>query len=182
MAEPYVGEIRLFAGNFAPNGWHLCDGSLLAIPQYELLYALLGTTYGGDGRTTFGLPDLRGRLPIGTGSANGDPNQGGTSAYTLGQTGGATTVTLTEAQLPSHTHLLTATSTPATQTSPVGGILADPTDNFNSYIPYSSTGVMRVMANNSLLPAGGNAPHNNVMPTMPLTYIIALVGLYPASS
>lgn len=179
MSAPYVGEIRLFAGSYAPVDWHLCDGSLLSVQTYQALFALLGTTYGGDGRTNFGIPDLRGRLPIGLGNAVGDPNQGGTSAYVLGQTGGATTVTLTEAQIPGHNHSLIATNSPATQTSPVNAIFADPPDTANAYVPYSSTATNRVLATNTLLPTGGNQSHTNIMPTMPLSYIICLLGIFP---
>jgi microcystin-dependent protein len=182
MATPYIGEIRLFAGAYTPEGWHICDGSTLLIQQNELLFAVLGTIYGGDGRTTFGLPDLRGRLPIGMGPAVGNPSAGGTSAYTLAQTGGALTVTLTEAQLPNHTHSLMALTGAATQTSPVGNMLADPTDSFNSYVPYTQGTTMRVLATGSLLPTGGNQAHTNVMPTMPMTFIIALNGIFPSST
>lgn len=174
MASPYIGEIRLFAGLYAPEDWALCQGQLLQINTYQALYSLLGTTYGGDGRTTFGIPDLRGRLVIGTGTVT--PT---TSAYALGQTGGVTSVTLTEAQLPAHTHGLIASTTAATATSPAGAVLADPSDQYNSFINYASGTTMRVMADAALQPAGGNQAHTNMMPSQPLNYMICLVGLYP---
>jgi microcystin-dependent protein len=179
MSSAYVGEIRVFAGTFAPVNWVLCDGRSLEIRNYEALYALIGTTYGGDGRTTFKVPDLQGRLPIGTGPANGDINKGGTSAYVPGQSGGATSVTLTTAQLPNHTHSLMATTTAASQISPAGQVLADPSDDFNSYIPYNSTVTNRVMADQALSAEGGNSAHDNIMPSMPLTHIICVNGLFP---
>ena len=177
MASPYVGEIRLFAGLFAPENWALCQGQLLQINTYQALYSLVGTTYGGDGRTTFGIPDLRGRLVIGTGTVT--PT---TSAYALGQTGGATSVTLTEAQLPAHTHGLLASTAAATATSPAGAVLADPSDQYNSFINYVSTGTMRVMADADLLADGGNQAHTNMMPSQPLNYMICLIGLYPSQN
>ncbi|WP_029010453.1 phage tail protein [Azospirillum halopraeferens] len=179
MTSQYVGEIRLFAGNYAPQDWALCNGQLLTIQGNEALFSLIGTIYGGNGTTNFALPDLRGRLPIGVGAANGTVAQGGTSAYSIGQTGGAVTVTLATANLPVHTHTLNASTAAATATSPQGTVLADPSDDFNCYFPYGSTVTNRVMADNALLPAGGNQAHSNVMPTLPLTYIIAVLGLYP---
>src|ERR1041385_4367772 len=119
MAQPYVGEIRIFAGTCAPAGWMFCDGATLAISENETLFQLIGTTYGGDGQETFNLPDLRGRVPIHQGT---DPNSG--SNYIIGETGGVESVTLTTQQIPAHTHSLTATTTPGTQLNPGGNILA----------------------------------------------------------
>src|SRR5690242_21043268 len=120
MAQPYVGEIRMFAGNFAPAGWAFCEGQLLPISENQTLFQLIGTTYGGDGQSTFALPDLRGRVPIhqGTDSANG-------TSFAIGETGGVETVTLTTAQIPVHTHALAATNAAGTQLNPGGNLLAN---------------------------------------------------------
>lgn len=178
MSDYYVGEIRLFAGTYAPVDWHDCDGTLLSINTYQVLFSLLGTRYGGDGVTTFGLPDLRGRLPIGYGTSGGAD----ISAYTLGQSGGATAVTLTGAQMPLHTHLEMATTNAASSTSPIGNILADPSDSFNLYTPANPTNVSVTMAAGVILPNGGGQAHMNIMPSMAMRYIIALNGTYPFSA
>ncbi|KPF81965.1 hypothetical protein IP70_22505 [alpha proteobacterium AAP38] len=178
MSDYYIGEIRLFAGFYAPVGWHDCDGTLLKINDYQALYALLGTRYGGDGVTTFGIPDLRGRLPIGYGSSGG----AGISTYTLGQPGGVTTVTLTEAQMPLHTHPEMATTNPATSSTPIGNVLADPSDSFNLYTPANATNVTVTMAAGVIQPTGGGQAHLNMMPSMVLRYIIALNGTYPVAA
>src|SRR6184192_840441 len=120
MAQPYVGEIRMFAGNFAPAGWMFCDGTSLPISENETLFQLIGTTYGGDGQTTFALPDLRGRVPVHQGT---DPNT--SSNYVIGEAGGVETVTLTTQQIPAHTHALTATTAAGTQPNPGGNLLAN---------------------------------------------------------
>jgi len=177
MASPYLGEIRLFAGLFEPSDWAFCDGRLLQINQYQALFSLLGTQYGGDGTTTFGIPDLRGRLPIGMGTATS-----GTSAYALGQIGGATTVTLTADQIPAHNHPLVAYTSPATAPTPVGNVLADPDDQFNFYTNYSTANSTRVMASNAITPTGGGQSHTNMMPSLPLNYMICLMGIYPDSN
>lgn len=182
----YVGEIRTFAGNFAPVGWHLCDGSTLPSNQYQALFSLLGAKYGGDGRTTFGLPNLIGNVVVGTGQLAGGSN------YTLGQTGGVTQVALTEAQLPSHNHPLVVSTAAATTSDPTGNFYAvtsgDAYPNVTLYVPDLSpvTAPPSVVPNAQLDPAavnntGGNAPHNNIMPNLGIVYIIALQGLYPQS-
>jgi len=170
MSEPFVGEIRMFAGNFAPRGWAFCDGQLLAVSQNDALFSLLGTIYGGDGRTTFGLPDMRGRIPIHAGSGPG------LSPRRLGAKAGAESVTLTVNQLPSHTHPLKATTAVGTSNNPSGNMLCespsvdwyfetDPTENL------SSTAVSSV---------GGSRKHTNFQPFLCIHYIIALFGIYPS--
>lgn len=164
MSERTVGEIRIFAGNFAPDGWALCNGQLLSISENEILFSLIGTTYGGDGQSTFALPNLQGRVPIGIGNG-----------YTLSQAGGAETVTLTMNQLPYHTHAANASSQLGNSNSPANGIWAASTINqFAAVAPNSA------MNSNILSATGGNQPHNNMMPSVALNFIIALDGLYPS--
>lgn len=162
MAEPYLGEIRMFGGNFAPVGWALCDGRTLSISDNDALYALIGSTYGGDGVTTFALPDLRGRAPL---------HQ--SSAYPLGARGGSETVTLTTAQLPSHTHSVSANDSTAEYPSPSNAVWA--ISPYNSYTQAAPGAAMLPTQ-----PSGGSQPHNNMMPFLVINYIIALSGMYPA--
>jgi microcystin-dependent protein len=170
MSEPFVGEIRMFAGNFAPRGWAFCDGQLLAVSQNDALFSLLGTIYGGDGRTTFGLPDLRGRIPIHAGHGPG------LSERRLGAKSGAEKVTLTVNQMPSHTHPMQASSQNAIQTSPQGTVLGQTTsiDLFRVTAPDSS------MNGESISNVGGSRSHTNLMPYLCIHFIIALVGIYPS--
>jgi microcystin-dependent protein len=173
MSTQYVGEIRPFAGNFAPVGWHFCDGSLLDISSYAVLYNLVGTTYGGNGTTTFGLPDLRGRAVISQGTGTG------LSTYVMGQPIGVETVTVTIPTMAGHPHSFNAnnaggtTPTPGTQTvlaaAPVGAI-------------YDGPGNPVGLAANAVGNAGGSVPHNNRQPYLAISYIIALVGVYPQQS
>ena len=167
MAQPYVGEIRMFAGNFAPNGWMLCEGQTLPISENETLFQLLGTTYGGDGESTFALPDLRGRIPM---------HQGG--GFILAETGGVEDVTLTISQIPAHSHILTATSTPGTQSSPAGNRLAQ-SRNIAPYINEAPEGTFRAGA---VQPTGGNQPHSNMQPFLCIHFIISLFGIFPSPS
>ncbi|MCR2806633.1 phage tail protein [Paenibacillus soyae] len=168
--EQYVGEIRMFAGTFAPVGWVLCDGSLLPISQYDTLFALLGTTYGGDGQNTFAVPNLTGRLPIGQGTSTAS----GTN-YPLGSMGGVESVTLIQNQLPQHTHAANANSLAGTAVGPTGAFWAgDATQN-----TYSTSAVSGQMNPQSLSAVGGNQPHDNMMPYLPLNYIIATEGIFP---
>jgi microcystin-dependent protein len=166
MAEPYVGEIRLFSGNFAPVGWALCDGRLLQISNNEVLYSLLGTMYGGDGQTNFGLPDLRGRVPI-------HPAPG---SYTVGQLGGSESVTLTSQNMPTHSH--------SANTHPGNGTASDPTGRFwagnNDFRCYSDVTPNTSFAAAAIGAAGGSQPHDNMMPFVTVSYIIALEGIYPS--
>jgi microcystin-dependent protein len=172
--DPFIGEIRLLPYNFAPVDWQDCDGSLLSIATYDALYALIGTTFGGDGQNTFGVPDLRGRLPIHAGTGNG------LSPYNLGQVGGSETVTLTAAQLPAHIHAAMATSgaastgTPGAGTEP-GAISGDAmyTSDITGLTSYPAAATM-------IGPAGGSQPHDNTMPTLTVRFCIALNGVWPS--
>ena len=168
MAQPYVGELRLFAGNFAPAGWMFCDGQLLPIAENETLFNLIGTTYGGDGQNTFALPDLRGRVPV---------HQG--NGFTLAQTGGTETVTLTTAQLPPHSHALRASSAVGTNSAPGNALLAA-TGAVNSY---GSGTPDQPMTADALSPlAGGSQPHDNMAPYLTVSYIISLFGVFPSQN
>ena len=169
MSEPFVGEIRMFAGTFAPMGWAFCDGQLLAISQNDALFSLLGTTYGGDGRTTFGLPDLRGRFPM---------HQG--SGHPMGQKSGEEKVSLTTGQLPSHAHTLRCNAGRADATTPVNNALAASASGDRQYAgQFSTTAEMHTSAVASI---GGSQAHNNVPPFLGVNFIIALFGIYPSRS
>lgn len=174
MGQPYVGEIRMFAGNFAPAGWAFCDGSLLPIEENEALFQLIGTTYGGDGETNFALPDLRGRIPLhmGTSSASG-------TTYNLGQTGGTETVTLTLAQTPSHSHPVAAQTTAGTATSANNAVWA-----LSTVSQYAVTATLAGTMNPAVISSspGGNQPHDNMMPTLTVPFIISLFGIFPMPS
>lgn len=167
MGQPYVGEIRMFAGNFAPVGWAFCNGALLAISDYSTLFNLIGTTYGGDGQTTFALPDLQGRLPVHMGNG-----------FTVGQKAGVETVTLTASQIPVHTHVAAAS------TNNQGS--ASPTNNFwaasPQYTEYAPTPDGTAMAATAIGTAGGNQPHDNMVPFLAINFILALYGVYPSQT
>lgn len=165
MSQPYVGEIRMFAGNFAPAGWMFCQGQLLPISEYETLFNLIGTTYGGDGQNTFGLPDLRGRLPMHMGSG-----------FVLSQSGGAETVTLNTNQIPNHNHTVLATTNPNTATLPGGNFLASGPDIYDQGKAGNAT-----MAPTLSL-EGGNQPHDNFQPYLCVSFILSLFGVYPSPS
>jgi microcystin-dependent protein len=167
MAQPYVGEIRMFAGNFAPAGWMFCEGQLLPISEYETLFNLIGTTYGGDGQSTFALPDLRGRVPLHFGNG-----------FTLAETGGVETVTLTVPQIPAHTHALLATSSIATQQNVSPNVMAQ-ASLFNPYINVNPTSPM---ASQAVTSTGGNQPHNNFQPYLCVDFIISLFGIFPSQT
>ena len=172
MSEPFVGEIRMFAGNFAPRGWAFCDGQLLAVSQNDALFSLLGTIYGGDGRTTFGLPDLRGRIPIHMGHGPG------LSDRRLGLKSGAEKVTLDMNELPAHSHALTGSTQAGSEGSPDKGQLAQSTVGvyFRNPNPLS----VKPLASNTLSNVGGSQSHTNLMPFQCVNFIIALVGIYPS--
>lgn len=172
MSEPYVGEIRIFAGNFAPRGWAFCDGQLLAINHHDTLFSLFGTYYGGDGHTTFGLPDLRGRIPVHHGTGPG------LGPYPLGATGGAERVTVSTAQLPRHTHTLRASSAAGSSSDPAGHVLA----SAPSVTALTATAPDTSLAPAMISPAGDSQPHENRMPSYAIHYIVALVGIYPSRS
>lgn len=171
MSTPYIGEIRMFGGNFAPQGWAFCDGSLLPISENDALFTLIGTTYGGDGQTTFALPDLRGRLPVHMGQG------GGLSSRIIGETGGTESVTLTMTQIPAHTHALLGSSSLASELSPAGTVIASPT-NIDLYRPGSAP--VSALAANAISPAGGSQPHDNIQPFLCISFIISLFGIFPS--
>lgn len=173
MSDQYIGEIRLFTGNYAPQGWAMCNGQLLPINENEALFALIGTMYGGDGQTNFAVPDLRGRLPVHTGTNA----QTGTT-FPMGSMSGTETVTLISDQLPAHTHVPNAQSTTGTATDPTNAFWAD-TGN-SSYPIYANTAPNIAMNNAVISSVGGNQSHDNMMPYLVLTYIIALEGIYPS--
>ena len=165
MADPYVGEIRMFAGNFAPAGWAFCDGRVLPISENETLFNLIGTTWGGDGQETFALPDLRGRVPI---------HQG--NGVILAQPGGAEEVTLTVPQTPAHTHPYLASGGPGAASTPIGNVHAEP-PSLNVYIddvPNSNFAPASVAA------VGGSQPHTNFQPYLCINFIISLFGIFPS--
>ena len=171
MAEPFVAEIRIFAGGFAPQGWALCDGQLIQVAQNPALFSLLATTYGGDGRETFGLPNLRGRFPMHAGWGPG------LSVRRLGETGGGDTVAITAAQMPGHNHSLRVVEA----TGDVGSPGPDASlANSSAGDPYqSSEPASTALDPRSLADAGGSRPHNNLQPYLVMNFIIALTGIYP---
>ena len=164
MAQPYVGEIRMFAGNFAPWGWQFCDGTLLAISEYETLFNLIGTSYGGNGQDTFAVPDLRGRLPI---------HQG--NGFVIAETGGVEEVTLTVPQIPAHSHPLLASADIPTGSSPDNALTGQAAAKF-----YRAGTAAVAMNASSITPVGGSQPHNNMQPYLCVSFIISLYGLYPS--
>jgi len=171
MAQPYVGEIRMFGGNFAPAGWMLCDGQLLPISENETLFQLIGTTYGGDGESTFALPNLQSRIPIHMGQGAGLTNR------TLAEAAGVESVTLTTQQIPIHTHAVLASQTKGTDNLPSNNVMA-------SQAPvtvFKPSAVAPGLAMNaaSVTPAGGNQPHDNMHPFLCINFIISLYGLFP---
>ena len=169
MAQPYVGEIRMFAGNFAPAGWMFCEGQLLPISEYETLFNLIGTTYGGDGQSTFGLPDLRGRVPVHFGNG-----------FTLAETGGVETLTLTVQQIPAHSHPLLATLNQGTQNPPAQQALAQsPTQNA---FPYGTDVPPATLNPGTISAVGGSQPHDNFQPYLCIDFIISLFGIFPSQT
>ncbi len=176
MSDPYVGEIRMFGGTFAPLNWAFCDGSLLPISQNQALFSLLGTFYGGDGVRTFALPDLRGRVPVNMGTGPGLSN------YNLGQAGGSETVTLTVQNLPAHTHAAKCATTAnvGTQSNPSGNYWS--TDGGDNTEAYNNASDSNTMAASALGQTGGSQAHNNMQPFLAVNYIIALNGIFPPRS
>ncbi len=173
MTQPYIGEIRLFAGNFAPNGWLFCDGQELPISWYEDLFMLIGTTYGGDGQTTFVLPDLRGRAPIhyGQGPALSDH-------YLIGESGGVERVTITVSQMPAHSHTPLATNSYGSN-SPSNAVWARSRTPIYNAAPDNST---VAMLDTLVQPAGGGLPHDNMAPFLTVSFIIAAFGIFPSQT
>ncbi|WP_041245318.1 phage tail protein [Geotalea uraniireducens] len=177
MSDPYLGEIRMFGGDYAPENWHFCDGTLLPISGYDALYSLIGTAYGGDGINNFALPDLRGRLPIGQGQGTDLTN------HPVGEKNGTETVGLTLAQTPAHTHTVNAASGTGTQPSPENGVWASlaAVNQFITPAEVKSPSIIHDM-NSAAIGTGyqaGGAAHLNMMPSFPLSFIIALQGEYP---
>ena len=172
MAQPYVGEIRMFAGNFPPVGWMFCDGQMLPISENETLFNLIGTTYGGDGQSTFALPDLQGRLPLHFGTGGGQTLQ-------LAETGGVESVTLTTQQIPIHTHAMLCSSVAGNSTNPLLGIAA-----FSDLNQYSTQAATVQMGNPALSSdiTGGSQPHDNFMPYLCVNFIISLFGIFPSQT
>ena len=171
MADPFLGEIRTFAGNFAPSGWALCQGQLLPIAQNDALFSLLGTTYGGDGQSTFALPNLAGRISLHQGTGPG------LSPRTMGEAGGSEAVSLSGQQIPVHNHAANCSNTGANNLSPVGSYWStDPGGNTGAY----STADGSQLAGTAIGNTGGGQPHNNLQPYLVITYIIALEGIYPS--
>lgn len=172
MSEPFIAEVKIFAGNFAPRGWAFCNGQLLPIAQNTALFSLIGTTYGGDGRTTTALPDMQGRAAM-------HPGRGpGLTSRRLGERAGESEVTLTAAQMPQHTHVMMGNSAMASTGNPIGAQLAD-TDPLQNYGPSRDN---ETLAAQAVKNAGESQPHNNLQPFLGLNFIIALVGLYPSRS
>lgn len=169
MSTPYLGEIRVFAGSYAPKGWAFCDGQLMSVVQNQALYSLLGTTYGGNGVTTFALPDLRGRVPIHFG------NRQGYGTVNLGESGGSEAHTLSLQELPAHTHLMNASSAAATDVSPKDRTWAKKENSFGPFeLPTAS------MHSSTVSTVGGSQPHLNMQPYLVLNFIIALAGVFPS--
>jgi microcystin-dependent protein len=167
MAQPYVGEIRMFAGNFAPAGWMFCEGQLLPISENETLFQLIGTTYGGDGESTFALPDLRGRIPI---------HQG--NGFILAETGGAEEITLTVNQIPAHSHPLLASTNIASNANPGNNVLGQS----GSVTLYRAATPTSAMSPQAVGPTGGSQPHTNFQPYLCVDFIISLFGLFPSQT
>jgi microcystin-dependent protein len=167
MSEPYLGEIRMFGGNYAPLGWAFCNGQLLPISQNDALFSLIGTTYGGDGQTTFALPDLRGRVPIHQGTAN-----------PIGSAAGSETVTLTQSQMPQHTHAALGSGSEVEGSSPAGSVFAAGTDT-PFYAPFNPSKAVAMSAA-VVGSSGGSQPHENMQPYLCVSFIIALEGIFPS--
>lgn len=172
MAQPYVGEIRMFGGNFNPAGWEFCNGQLVPISENETLFNLIGTTYGGDGESTFALPNLQGRVPIHQGTAPSG------NTYQMGEAAGVESVTLTTNQIPSHNHAVLASNSVSNNASPAANLIATPA----TARIYASVAPTSQMAPNAVTPEGGSQPHENMQPFLCVSFIISMFGLYPQPS
>ena len=167
MSQPFIGEIRMFAGNFAPVGWSFCNGAIIPIDQNDALFNLIGTTYGGDGQTTFALPNLQSRVPIHVGPG-----------FALGQSGGAESVTLTTSQIPAHSHVPQGDSGAATLPGPGSNVWAAN----NTLTPYANVAPTDAMAANAIGSSGGSQPHDNMIPFLCINFILSLFGVFPSQS
>jgi microcystin-dependent protein len=173
MSQPFVGEIRMFGGSFAPAGWAFCDGQLMPISENDTLFNLIGTTFGGDGQSTFGMPDLRGRVPIHAGTAKSG------NTYVLGESGGVESVTISTQQMPTHSHPALAAAT-GQVASPAGAVLANATSTQTGMKIYSTVVTPNTPINaNSISPSGGSQPHDNIQQTLAVSFIISLFGIFP---
>jgi len=172
----YVGEIRMFAGNFAPAGWMFCNGAVLPISEYDTLFQLIGTTYGGDGMSTFQLPDLQGRVPLHQGQGSGLTNR------VIGETGGVENVTLTTQQIPVHTHAPLANSAAGTTANPTNAIFGagSATQVFDYVTPFNAASAQVALNAATIALDGGSQPHDNIQPTLAYSYIISLYGYFPS--
>jgi microcystin-dependent protein len=169
MAQPYIGEIRMFAGNFAPAGWAFCNGQLVPISENDALFILIGTTYGGDGQETFALPNLQSRLPVHMGNS-----------FVIGQAAGVESVTLTTQQMPIHNHTVLASTDNATATDPTGNTIG--TQGDVNVTPFGADQPIGPMNPASISPVGGSQPHTNFQPYICINYIISLFGLFPSQT
>ena len=180
MSDPFLAEIRMFPFPFAPRGWALCNGQILPLSQNTALFSLLGTNFGGDGRSSFGLPNLQGAVPVGTGQGPG------LSAYQVGQSGGSASVTLQTGQMPPHSHALTAVAEVSTSASPQNAIFMDGHFTGGSgpgkVAAYNTAAPDTAMNPAAITPAGGGGPHNNLMPYLTVNFCIAMAGIYPPRS
>lgn len=167
MSQPFIGEIRMFAGNFAPVGWAFCNGAIIPIDQNDALFNLIGTTYGGDGQTTFALPNLQSRVPVHVGPG-----------FALGQSGGAETVTLTTSQIPAHSHVPLSDNNVAGLASPLSNVWAAN----NTLTPYSNVAPDQVMDPGAVASTGGSQPHDNMLPFLVINFILSLFGVFPSQS
>lgn len=174
MSVPYIGEIRMLPFNFAPRGWMACNGSLLPISQYDALFALIGTTYGGDGVNTFALPDLRGRVPVHQGQGPG------LTARFMGERAGTEVVALSAGQMPAHSHTLSVTSAAATLVTPDSNSLPGTVSGDTFYVNSTSGNTMAPMSAQMIAPGGGSQPHQNTMPTLTVQYCMAVEGVFPS--
>jgi microcystin-dependent protein len=173
MSDPFIGEIRMFGGNFAPAGWAFCSGQAVPIAENDALFNLIGTTYGGDGVQVFNLPDLQSRIPLHAGQGPGISQN-----YVIGQSGGAESVTLTTQQIPAHSHAVVVSADGATGGSPTGAVLAAPP----GVAPYFAAAPDANLNAQSIQPAGGSQPHDNMMPFLVVSFIISLFGIFPTSN
>src|SRR5450432_3402520 len=174
MSSPFVAEIRIFPFNFAPKGWAFCDGQILPLSQNTALFSLLGTTYGGDGKSDFALPDMQGNVPM-------HPGQGpGLSLHDLGETGGSDTVSLLESEIPGHSHTMMSLPAPANRTAPAGNSLARVAGLKGPYVPASPAPATTPMSQDAVAPAGGDLPHNNMQPYLTLSFCNAMQGVFPS--